>query len=41
VSSGATLGTHWNGTFSEIIIYNQALGSTDRAALDAYLAARW
>lgn len=36
-----TTGTMLDGGMSELIIYNTALSASDRASLDAYLAARW
>ena len=42
VASAGTLGTtKLDGSASEIIITNTALGTTDLASLDAYLVARW
>ena len=41
-SAGTNLGTsNWLGLIGEVIVYNAALGSTDRAAVEGYLSTKW
>jgi hypothetical protein len=37
---GGTYG-FWNGDIAEIIVYNSAISTADRARVEAYLAAKW
>lgn len=41
VTVGSYPGFPWNGDIAEVIIYDSALGSTDRASVDDYLNAKY
>jgi hypothetical protein len=48
VASSVSVGTQaggtygfWNGEIAEIVVFNTALSTTDRARVEAYLAAKW
>lgn len=41
VGANASGGEGWNGDIAEIIIYNSALGTTDRESVESYLATKW